>query len=291
MSCFETADGYSFDWNEKPEWNDPALCSPIPCLKGQNCTYEGCCSFVHQGEEGTGRRLFKARSADEKDIVRLVHQDPLTGKISRPDYYSRRQARLSWPDWCKKMGLPLPQTPKAPKAPLVVPPLAEFSPFTGTSTLRPWIDYHPFAQNHRRPVILDLSEPQEPKEKPKEEEPMPISLDLASFPKLPQAEPVDPAPIPITPIFHEETLTNVLKDMRQIVGESLWLALQQQFIETKLIEALQEKEVDTNWLLCKITGMIMEANKDDLNEVCSLTANKPMLRETIVEACEMIFVA
>ena len=108
-SNFSYAQGYAFDWMENPEWNDPALRSPIPCKAGANCTYSGVCSFVHPGEEGAGRRLFPARTAEEKDMVRLFHPD------RRPDYYTRRIHRLSWPEWCARQGLPVPVLKKAEK--------------------------------------------------------------------------------------------------------------------------------------------------------------------------------
>jgi len=97
----------AFGWVAQPELDLPALNSPRPCSHGARCNYNGCCAFVHPGEQGTGRRRFPARNANEKDVVRL---------IGRPDFYERRRLRLSWPQWCAKKGLPLPPVRKAATA-------------------------------------------------------------------------------------------------------------------------------------------------------------------------------
>jgi len=97
----------AFGWVAQPELDVPALNSPRPCSHGARCNYNGCCAFVHPGEQGTGRRVFPARNANEKDVVRL---------IGRPDFYERRRLRLSWPQWCAKKGLPLPPVRKAAAA-------------------------------------------------------------------------------------------------------------------------------------------------------------------------------
>lgn len=110
-SNFAYAVGYAYNWMENATWNNPALRSPIPCRAGYNCTYSGVCSFVHPGEEGAGRRLFPARNAEEKDMVRLFHP------TKKPEYYRRREMRLSWPEWCARQGLPAPLAPAEGKAP------------------------------------------------------------------------------------------------------------------------------------------------------------------------------
>ena len=119
------AGSYAFDWNAQPELNDPIYESPIPCFKGANCTYTGVCSFVHPGEEGLGRRIFPARQAGEKDVVRIFGQPH-----KKATFYERRRLRLSWPQWCQRMGW------AAPVASVVSAP----------------------APSGRRKEILDLSE-------------------------------------------------------------------------------------------------------------------------------------
>ncbi len=107
-SNFSYAVGYAFDWMANPLWNSPELRSPIPCRAGYNCTYSGVCSFVHPGEEGAERRLFPARNAGERDMVRLTHP------TKKPEYYRRRELRLSWPEWCARQGLPAPVAVETP---------------------------------------------------------------------------------------------------------------------------------------------------------------------------------
>lgn len=100
MSNFSFAKGlYSFDWDAEPHLNSPALDSPIPCRSGYNCTYSGVCSFVHPGEEGIGRRIFAARNPSEKDVVRLFGVPE-----KKATFYERRRLRLSWSQWCEKVG-------------------------------------------------------------------------------------------------------------------------------------------------------------------------------------------
>lgn len=89
----------SWSWDAQPELNSPSLGSPIPCRWGSGCVYNQCCSFVHPGEEGTGRKLFEPRNETEKAIVRL---------IGSPRFYERRRLRMSWPQWCAAQGMPAP---------------------------------------------------------------------------------------------------------------------------------------------------------------------------------------
>lgn len=89
----------SWNWDSQPEFNCPSLGSPIPCRWGSGCVYTQCCSFVHPGEEGTGRKLFEARNDSEKPTVRL---------IGSPRFYERRRLRMSWPQWCQAQGMPAP---------------------------------------------------------------------------------------------------------------------------------------------------------------------------------------
>ena len=121
---------FAFTWSSQPELNAPELNSPRPCSHGAGCSYEGPCAFVHPGEEGTGRRLFPARTKEDgsvdKAIVRL---------IGSPGFYERRRLRLSWADWCAKKGIPYtkkqgaPKPAQKPKAPEVfAPSVIKFTP-------------------------------------------------------------------------------------------------------------------------------------------------------------------
>jgi hypothetical protein len=101
----------AWNWDAQPELNDPSLKSPRPCTHGANCLYDGCCGFVHPGEEGTGRKLFAARTRVNEDgnqewepaVVRLIGY-----RRGQAGFYERRRLRLSWSAWCKREGLPTP---------------------------------------------------------------------------------------------------------------------------------------------------------------------------------------
>jgi hypothetical protein len=91
-----------FNWPAQPELDEKALNSPQPCSHGSGCRYAGPCAFVHKGEEGTGRRLFPARTVDGKE------QGACVRLIGSPGFYERRRLRLSWPEWCAKKGYQAP---------------------------------------------------------------------------------------------------------------------------------------------------------------------------------------
>jgi len=102
-------------WYKKNEFDAPELNSPQPCAHGGGCDYkrkdpesgemvEGCCAFVHPGEEGTGRHLFESRSV-ERDGV-MVQQPACVRLTGGAGYYERRRLRLSWKAWCEQKGIP-----------------------------------------------------------------------------------------------------------------------------------------------------------------------------------------
>lgn len=118
-------------WFESPALDKPELKSPQPCKRGIHCDYKltdeatgelvrACCSGVHPGEEGTGRRLFPARILDDgREQPACVR---LTG--ASQGFYERRRRRLSWADWCEQNGWPFtPALPGQPFEPLVRVPL------------------------------------------------------------------------------------------------------------------------------------------------------------------------
>lgn len=106
-----------FGWPAEPALDEKALNSPQPCSHGSGCRYDGPCAFVHKGEEGTGRRLFPARTVDGKEQAACVRL------IGSPGFYERRRLRLSWPEWCAKKGIqhgaaaPRPAQPAVSAAP------------------------------------------------------------------------------------------------------------------------------------------------------------------------------
>ena len=103
-----------FNWPAEPELDEKSLNSPQPCSHGIHCTYKSdkCCAFVHPGEEGTGRRLFPARTikdASGKDIW----QAATVRLIGSPGFYQRRRLKMSWPEWCAMKGIVIPPKAKA----------------------------------------------------------------------------------------------------------------------------------------------------------------------------------
>ena len=118
-------------WFESPALDKPELKSPQPCKRGIHCDYKltdqtsgqlvrACCSGVHPGEEGTGRRLFPARILDDgREHPACVR---LTG--ASQGFYERRRLRMSWADWCEQNGWPFtPALPGQPFEPVVRVPL------------------------------------------------------------------------------------------------------------------------------------------------------------------------
>jgi hypothetical protein len=106
----------SMRWYKKAAFDAPELNSPQPCAHGAGCEYktthretgeqvEGCCAFVHPGEEGTGRRLFEECVTENEDGTKTVKAAcvRLTG---RAGFYERRRLRLSWRAWCEREGIP-----------------------------------------------------------------------------------------------------------------------------------------------------------------------------------------
>ena len=126
-------------WFKSPAMDAPELNSPQPCHHGAGCNYKrknkagelvpACCSFVHPGEEGNGRRLFAQRTWYEGEEDPVIGEPPAEGgKITRVDpacvrltgragYYERRRLRLSWAEWCAREGIAY-----TANAPGVVPP-------------------------------------------------------------------------------------------------------------------------------------------------------------------------
>jgi len=100
----------AIQWYNNPKFDAPALNSPQPCIHGAGCVYTvkgeggavmpGCCSFVHPGEEGNGRRLFP------ESIVKGVHKPACVRLTGNAGFYERRRLRLSWQAWCELKNIP-----------------------------------------------------------------------------------------------------------------------------------------------------------------------------------------
>lgn len=126
---------FAFSWDSTPDsW--PAALGPWPtnrreqmkyrtplrCRAGRNCVYDGCCSDVHEGEEGTSLKYFPARVV--RDGGREVWEPVTVRLIGSPRYYERRRLRLSWAAWCERVGLPAPAA-AAPATPAALPSLLD----------------------------------------------------------------------------------------------------------------------------------------------------------------------
>lgn len=89
-------------WYVSAELDVPELKSPQPCPRGVNCDYkikgedgqwtQACCRFVHPGEEGSGRKLFPARTVQGRT-------DPACVRLINAPYYERRFKKMPWPVW------------------------------------------------------------------------------------------------------------------------------------------------------------------------------------------------
>jgi hypothetical protein len=105
-------------WHENPAFDAPELNSPQPCIHGGGCvftvkdaegkTIPGCCRYVHPGEEGTGRRLFPARTMtfEHPDGEHVVNQPAYVRLTGNAGFYERRRLKMSWQAWCAREGIP-----------------------------------------------------------------------------------------------------------------------------------------------------------------------------------------
>jgi len=69
--------------------------APAPCKHASNCSYTGCCAFVHPGEEG---ELMVLPGRTIKIDGAIIWQPPIE-RLVGSTFYERRRLRLSWPEW------------------------------------------------------------------------------------------------------------------------------------------------------------------------------------------------
>jgi hypothetical protein len=114
-------------WHENPAFDAPELNSPQPCIHGAGCvftvknaegkTIPGCCRYVHPGEEGTGRRLFREKiiTYDEggdlgprnrPKVSRWYKQPACVRLTGNAGFYERRRLKMPWQAWCALKGIP-----------------------------------------------------------------------------------------------------------------------------------------------------------------------------------------
>jgi hypothetical protein len=256
---------YAFDWNAQPKLNDPIYESPVPCRAGYNCCYTGVCSFVHPGEEGLGRRIFPARAEGEKDVVRIFGQPH-----KKATFYERRRLRLSWPEWCRRNGLPAP-VPQAKVASVVAP-------------------------SHKRKQVIDLAEPK----------PVEAAYDpVAAYQQWYQAQAKAQQEAFMAAAHHcaqtqqDFGLANwaAYEQILYANGAFVSMSFRQSYGELlfgKVAQALEENRAEmreVGWLTekttaGKIVGMFLDAYTDE--ELGDLYANQSTLVDAIVDACEML---
>ena len=107
---------FAYEWtgSEVEHFNDPQLNSPHPCKHGAGCTYFGSCSFVHPGEEGTGRAIFEERVLDNGDGTQYT-QPACVRLVGNAGFYRRRRAQMSWPEFCARNSIPYTPNPPRPR--------------------------------------------------------------------------------------------------------------------------------------------------------------------------------
>lgn len=117
MSSSSASSTIQIKWYENAAWDAPELRSPQPCIHGAGCVFTvkrddkilpGCCSFVHPGEEGTGRRFFPERRLPDGRVQPACVR--LTGAANQ--FYERRGRKIPWQQWCAEKGIPF--TPNKP---------------------------------------------------------------------------------------------------------------------------------------------------------------------------------
>ena len=239
--------------------------SPRPCKNGANCTYDGCCVFVHPGEQGIGRKLFPSRNiVDEEGVSHL--QTAVVRLIGSPTvpvgFYERRHQRLSWPKWCEMNKLPTPVYKK--KGPsherreviqlhnepvTTVRPVTVAIPLMKTSTIPPvlvhqGIPYYPF------PPIM-----------------------------YPQAQYISP---PLPPLLQKQEPVKTKKD---ILGEELFTKIEEGMKQAEVQEHIKNLANNSKMTVGKITGMLLELDEESIKEIIE---NPSALAENVLEACEVL---
>ena len=124
-------------WFENSAFDNPTLKSPQPCKRGIFCDYRrfdkesqslqpACCRGVHPGEEGTGRRLFPARTIIGNDGQEIQQTAVVRLTGANNGYYMRQKLRLSWQEWCEREGISTtPCEPGVPYTPVTISPIGK----------------------------------------------------------------------------------------------------------------------------------------------------------------------
>lgn len=301
---------FAFSWEVPPagwpadirdSWRAKKFNTPLPCPRGADCVYDGVCSGVHPGEEGTGLRFFPARATRtggsevwERACVRLV------GTREQPvRFYERRRLRLSWPEWCAQEGLSAPRAEAPALRELPKPKPAAPAPSVSSSAedddiegvvefTQEELELAPFAvaaeASLNLAAIRAAQEQQAAAQRAAEQQRLwaqwqvwqqQLFAQQQFFLQQQAAYAAPPAQLPV-PTEHEQKMA---------LGEQLFVD-----VEGALADSAADREV-LGWsgplfTAGKITGMILEAHTSA--ELREILGDGARFSELLQEACEVL---
>jgi hypothetical protein len=268
---------FAFDLSD-PKFSAPALNAPRPCAHASNCYYNGPngCAFVHPGEEGTGMKIFDARTVMDH-TGKETWQKATVRLIGGAGFYERRRLKMSWPQWCA-----LPKNAHLPKPVKLVKPVpVETLP---NETVAPPQPLAPsvaqlFPSAPAQPLVVDFSS-LGPVEQGRAMFQRGYAVDtpeiiaaraafMASFNAQARA-------------LNEKAIAEV---QRQQTGNQLYSMIAPFLAENQ--EAMKEGGVWHDKITAgKITGMLLEGL--DHQELQSLLADMDELKDKLAECCVLI---
>jgi hypothetical protein len=249
--------------------NDPQLNCPRMCGHGSGCSYTGPggCAFVHPGEEGTGRRLFPARSnpqtgEQQRAAVRL---------IGSPGFYERRRLKMSWKQWC---ALPKNEHLRASLPPAAAPQKqqkqAQKADVWNAAKEQAASAAQPAQAGHWIPMPMPT---------------VPFYQTLTTMLAV-HEEAITKCPESMVS-YHTQEIQQLKVAARTAFGEALYVKIAPFLTEVKpsLIEAGQWCETITAG---KLTGMILEGHT--FKELCVLLRNesKGEMEEMLADGCHLL---
>uniref|UniRef100_A0A6C0DQ24 PABC domain-containing protein n=1 Tax=viral metagenome TaxID=1070528 RepID=A0A6C0DQ24_9ZZZZ len=255
-------------WPFNAELDKPEHQSPRPCKNGANCTYDGCCVFVHPGEQGIGRKLFPSRNmVDEEGVSHL--QTAVVRLIGSPTvpvgFYERRHQRLSWPKWCEMNKLPMPVYKKK----------------VLSHERREVIQLHQEPVATARPVTVGI-----PIMRTSTIPPVLVHQGIAYYPFPPIMYPeAQYAPVPFTPLPSLLQKQEPVKTKRDILGEELFIKIEEGMKQVEVQEHIKKLENNSKMTVGKITGMLLELDEESIREIIE---NSSALAESVLEACDVL---
>jgi hypothetical protein len=268
---------FAFDLSD-PKFSAPALNAPRPCAHASNCYYNGPngCAFVHPGEEGTGMKIFDARTVTDH-AGKETWQKATVRLIGGAGFYERRRLKMSWPQWCAlpknaHLQKPVKPAPAAATEPQLAPSVAQF-----------------FAAAKKTTVIMEPA-PAQPLQV-KFSELGPVEQTRAMFqtgyavdtPEIVAARAAFMASFsPQARALNEKAIAEV---RRQQMGNALY-----SLIEPFIAQNKEDMKAGGVWhdkiTAGKITGMLLEALTYE--ELRDLLTNTAELTEKLAEACVVL---